>query len=123
MTNILLGALIGLPLLGFILNFFFGKNMPKSLEGIIGSGTILLCFVISAIFFSNVLSGEVQSSVHTFFNWIRVGEFNIDFSFLVDRLSVMMLLIITGIGFLIHLYSIGYMHDDANYHRYFSYLN
>ena len=46
----------------------------------------------------NVLGGEVQSSVHTFFNWIRVGEFNIDFSFLVDRLSVMMLLIITGIG-------------------------
>ncbi|MGZ5303374.1 MAG: NADH-quinone oxidoreductase subunit L [Bacteroidia bacterium] len=123
MTNILLGALIGLPLLGFILNFFFGKNMPKSLVGIIGSGTILLCFVISVIFFSNVLSSEVQSSVHTFFNWIRVGEFNIDFSFLVDRLSVMMLLIITGIGFLIHLYSIGYMHDDANYHRYFSYLN
>ncbi|RYD80950.1 MAG: NADH-quinone oxidoreductase subunit L, partial [Sphingobacteriales bacterium] len=121
--NIPLGALLLLPLLGFVLNFFFGKNMPKSLVGIIGCGTILLSFVIAVVHFNLVLNGDVVSSAHTFFSWINVGNFHADFSFLVDRLSVMMLLIITGIGFLIHLYSIGYMHDDENYHRFFSYLN
>src|SRR5688500_4674069 len=119
-TKIALSALILLPLIGFILNFFFGRKMPKSLVGIIGSGTIFLSFLISVLLFTRVLDGSVQSSVHSLFNWIRVGNFNIDFAFLVDRLSVMMLLIITGIGFLIHLYSIGYMHHDEGYSRFFS---
>ncbi len=123
MIRITLGALLLLPLLGFILNFFFGKKMPKSLVGVIGSGTILLCFALSLYHFFGILNSDLQGSEQAYFNWIRVGTFNIDFGFLVDRLSVMMLLIITGIGFLIHLYSIGYMHDDANYHRFFSYLN
>lgn len=121
--NQLTGALILLPLIGFLINFLFGKKLPKSLVGIIGSGTVLISFLISATFFSKVISGGDTSTEVTFFDWIAVSDISIPFSFLIDRLSVMMLLIITGIGFLIHVYSIGYMHDDEGFYRFFAYLN
>jgi NADH-quinone oxidoreductase subunit L len=112
-----------MPLLGFCLNFFFGKALPKALVGIIGCGTLLVSFICTLVLFKEVLSGEVVSSVTNFFPWIKAGSFVVDMGFLIDRLSVMMLLIITGVGFLIHLYSTGYMHDDEGYFRYFAYLN
>jgi NADH-quinone oxidoreductase subunit L len=112
-----------MPLLGFCLNFFFGKALPKALVGIIGCGTLLVSFICTLVLFKEVLSGEVVSSVTNFFPWIKAGSFVVDMGFLIDRLSVMMLLIVTGVGFLIHLYSTGYMHDDEGYFRYFAYLN
>lgn len=122
-TQITLAILLVMPLLGFCLNFFFGKALPKALVGIIGCGTLLVSFICTLVLFKEVLSGEVVSSVTNFFPWIKAGSFVVDMGFLIDRLSVMMLLIVTGVGFLIHLYSTGYMHDDEGYFRYFAYLN
>jgi NADH-quinone oxidoreductase subunit L len=112
------------PLLGFLLNGLFYKSMPKKLSGIIGSGAILASFAVALGIFFEVKNGSVPDAgiVHIF-NFISVGDFNIPFAFLVDELSAMFLLIITGIGFLIHVYSTAYMHDDEGVNKYFAYLN
>ena len=113
------------PLLGFI---FIGLNTRRFTEGFtsfVACGSVLASFIISVVLFihlAGVPTGE--RSIHvTLFNWISAGNFNASISFLIDPLSSLMLLIITGVGFLIHVYSIGYMHDDDGYNRFFSYLN
>ncbi|WP_222165046.1 NADH-quinone oxidoreductase subunit L [Edaphocola aurantiacus] len=112
------------PLIGFLLNGLFWKSMPKKLAGIIGSTAILASFAVSLGIFFEVKNGAAagQGIVHLF-DFITVGNFKIPFAFMVDQLSAMFLLIITGIGFLIHLYSTSYMHDDEGFTKYFAYLN
>ncbi len=123
MINNLLWLVPLLPLLGFIINGLGRNTFGKSLIGIIGSGTVLAAFLISVdLFFELKNSGQHQVTVE-FFDWISAGSLYIPLSFLYDPLSSIMLLIITGIGFLIHLYSIGYMHDDAGFGKFFAYLN
>lgn len=112
-----------LPLIGFLINGLGYKKIPKSLVGIIGSTAMLLSFIISLGIFFELKNSEVQSHTFNFFNWISAGNFNLSFSFLVDPLSTLMLLIVTGVGFLIHVYSIGYMHDDEGFGKFFAYLN
>ena len=112
-----------LPLIGFLI-ISLGKNyFSKSIAGILASVAVLGAFVISlGIFFEmNGLHGKAFTLV--LFDWISTGDFKVNIAFLVDPLSSIMLLIITGIGFLIHLYSMGYMHDDEGYAKFFSYLN
>lgn len=118
-------ALIPLfPLLGFLINGFFGKKISKGLSGTIASLAVLASFVVSLlIFFDLEEHHEVTSHAVNLFAWINSGSLNIPFEFLVDPLSSWFLLIITGIGFLIHIYSIGYMHDDEGFSRFFTYLN
>jgi NADH-quinone oxidoreductase subunit L len=110
------------PLAGFLYITFFGKGFSKNFIGGIGSGAILLSFIISVLVFSTQMHGANPTVVKVF-DWISAGSFSIDFSFLVDPLSAIYLLFITGVGFLIHLYSIGYMHDDEGFNRFISYLN
>ncbi len=111
------------PLLGFLLNGLF-RNLSKSLVSIIGCGSILASFVISCILFFDVRSGGALP-VQSLFPFINIDSFKIDFAFQVDQLSSLFLLIITGVGFLIHVYSTSYMHDEKDEHfaRYFAYLN
>ncbi|KQS41243.1 NADH-quinone oxidoreductase subunit L [Pedobacter sp. Leaf194] len=112
-----------LPFLGFVINGLGRKSLSKGLVGIIGSGVILASFIISVVIFFS-LQGDTQKSHEVFlFDWISAGTLHIPLSFLVDPLSAIMLLIITGIGFLIHLYSTSYMHDDEGFGKFFSYLN
>lgn len=112
-----------IPLLGFIINGLGRNTLSKNLIGFIGSGVIFISFAISAgIFFE--LGADANKSHEIFlFDWISAGDLRIPLSFLVDPLSSLMLLIITGVGFLIHIYSIGYMHIDAGFGKFFSYLN
>jgi len=112
------------PLIGFLLNGIFRKSLSKSLVGIIGCGSVLASFIVSIILFFDVRSGGALA-VQPLFQFINVDAFKIDFAFQVDQLSSLFLLIITGVGFLIHVYSTAYMHDEASEHfaRYFSYLN
>ncbi|MEI6265155.1 MAG: NADH-quinone oxidoreductase subunit L [Sphingobacteriia bacterium] len=115
------------PLLGFLINGLGRKSLSKSAIGMIGSGVILLSFLTSCYLFSIVAAageGQLQTVV-TLFNFISVDAFTIPFAFQVDQLSVLFLLIITGIGFLIHLYSSAYMKEEETQHfgRYFAYLN
>ncbi len=121
--------LIGLvplaPLLGFLLIGLFSKSLGKGLVSVIACGVVFVSFVLSFVLFLQLLNApEGQKSItYTAFDWITTGNFSVSFSFLVDPLSVLMMLIITGVGFLIHLYSVGYMHDDAGFNRFFTYLN
>ncbi|MFM2226231.1 MAG: hypothetical protein RJA07_2433 [Bacteroidota bacterium] len=106
------------PFVGFLINGLFGKNLSKSLIGIIGSGALLASFVGTlALFFK-----DATFTTHLF-NFFEIGNFKAEVALQIDHLSLMMMCIITGIGFLIHVYSIGYMHDDAGYHKFFAYLN
>jgi len=110
-----------LPLAGFIINGVGRNTLPKAAIGFIGSVLVLASFGISVGTFLHVKSaGAINVTV---FDWFSVNEFKVSFAFLIDQLSAIMLLIVTGVGFLIHLYSVGYMKDDAGYGKFFAYLN
>ena len=111
-----------LPLAGAAINGFFGKKSSRK------AVTTIALFFSGAAFAMALLVAFRFSSLalpyHEFFaHWIRSGNFTADFSFYLDQLSLVMLLVVTGVGFLIHIYSVGYMWDDPSYYRFFSYLN
>jgi len=112
-----------LPLAGFLINGLGRNYLSKGLVSLIGCGTIAASFVISLVLFFEVKTGH--NTLATAFTFIPAQHLKIPFSFLIDPLSSLFLLIITGVGFLIHLYSTSYMHDEAPPHfaRYFAYLN
>ncbi|MDX1936980.1 MAG: NADH-quinone oxidoreductase subunit L [Flavihumibacter sp.] len=112
-----------LPLLGFLINGLLRKQLSKTAAGIIGSGTVLGAFIISLLLFIDVRNGK--TGVVELFPFISFDTVKIPFAFLVDQLTAIYLLIITGVGFLIHVYSTAYMHDEEAPHfaRYFAYLN
>lgn len=109
------------PFIGFLICGLGRNILPKTVIGAIASLAILASFGVSlGIFFE---FDATEPVIVTLFDWIKVGGINIPFSFQVDQLSILMLLIITGIGSLIHIYSIGYMSHDAGFGKFFSYLN
>ncbi|MEP7258662.1 MAG: NADH-quinone oxidoreductase subunit L [Flavitalea sp.] len=111
------------PLIGFIINGLFRNSLPKPVSAVLGSGSILASFIVSAMLFLNIK--EDNTFLVTLFEFIPAGKLSIPFSFQVDQLSIIFLLIITGVGFLIHLYSSSYMKEETSGHfaRYFAYLN
>jgi NADH-quinone oxidoreductase subunit L len=111
------------PLLGFLINGLGRKSLSKSMIGIIGSGVIFASFAVSVWIFLQVKGGNTYTA--EYFNFISAGNLKIPFAFRIDQLSSLFLLIITGVGFLIHVYSTSYMHEEKSEHfgRYFSYLN
>src|SRR6187401_1395079 len=113
------------PLLGAIINGVFGKRLSKSVIGIIGAGTVALSFAISLGAFLQMLRlpDESLPIVHNYFVWIQAGSFHATCGFMLDHLSGLMILIVTFVGFLIHVYSTAYMHDDPGFYRFFAYLN
>jgi NADH-quinone oxidoreductase subunit L len=110
------------PFLGFLFNVFFGKSIGKPASGIIGTFTVALSFALSVYFFLQINQTHQAIQIQLF-DWIQISNFKVDFGFLLDQLSILWLLFVTGIGSLIHMYSISYMHDDENMHKYFAYLN
>jgi NADH-quinone oxidoreductase subunit L len=114
-----------LPLAGFLLNGLFGSRLPKALVTAIALLAPLASFAVVAHAAYLFWSGAVAFPVieHDAPVWIAAGSLHIDFGFVLDQLSLTMLLIITGVGFLIHIYSAGYMAHEEGYWRYFSYLN
>lgn len=110
------------PLVSFAIIAIVGQRLPKSITTFLAPGSILASFVVAILIFFSQLSNNQAVNI-PLFSWIHVGDFNADFSLLVDSLSIIFTLVITGVGFLIHVYSTGYMHDEKDYNRYFSYLN
>jgi NADH-quinone oxidoreductase subunit L len=111
-----------LPLTGFLINGLGFRKLSKGIVIIVGCGSVLLSFCIVAGIFIQSLSEPVYQRIDLY-DWMSVGNFNISFSFLIDPLSIIMMLIITGVGFLIHIYSAGYMKDDEGYGKFFAYMN
>ena len=114
-----------LPLLGALINGLFGRHLPKSLIGWVACGSVGLAFLISVRILLDLLAlpPDQRLFTQTLFDWISVGELSTHVSLLVDPLSTLMILVVTGVGFLIHVYSVGYMGHDSDYSRYFSWLN
>ena len=110
------------PFIGFLFNVFFGKKSGKTVSGIVGTFSVVVSFVATIYFFIQI-QGNPKPIQIDLFQWISLETFNVNFSFLLDQLSIIWLLFVTGIGSLIHLYSISYMHDDENMHKFFAYLN
>jgi len=110
------------PFAGFLFNVFFGKKVSKGVSGAIGTITVLVSFLLSICFFAQLNQNGKPFEI-SLFDWISVHNFKLDFGLLLDQLSLLWLLFVTGIGSLIHLYSISYMHDDENMHKFFAYLN
>jgi NADH-quinone oxidoreductase subunit L len=109
----------GLPFLGFLLNGLLNKRLSGTVAGALGTLAVLGSFLLSVFLFVNF---KYQYTVNLF-DWISVGSLQIPFSYQIDQLSLLMLLLITGVGTLIHIYSIGYMHHDENVGKFFSFLN
>ncbi|HUI09757.1 MAG TPA: NADH-quinone oxidoreductase subunit L [Bacteroidota bacterium] len=122
----LTGLAVLLPLAGFLLNGLLGAKLrSEALSGIAGSGAVAGSFCVACTCFVQLLGlppGARTIDV-PFFPWIAAGGLHADVAFQVDQLSVVMMLIVTGVGFLIHVYSIGYMHGDPGFARFFAYLN
>jgi NADH-quinone oxidoreductase subunit L len=113
------------PLLGAIINGLLGKRFIKNEKviGAIGTGMLFLSFLVSCKYFIQLLGDSVKSHQNVIASWMSVGKLQVDWGFLLDPLSALMILVVTGVGTLIHLYSIGYMHGEEGFYRYFSYLN
>ncbi|MFW5967341.1 MAG: NADH-quinone oxidoreductase subunit L [Persicimonas sp.] len=130
-----LGLIVLFPLLGAIINALFGPRLPRKVVDWVANSAIFLSFLFSMVatwaLYRNAATvtedGEEVTrfgrATYTAYEWMSSGSLSIDISFLFDPLSAVMALVITGVGFLIHLYSAGYMEDDPAKWRYFAYLN
>ena len=114
--------LLVFPLVGFLITGLFHGMLNRKLSGIIASGAIFINLILAAFLFGFVTSSN-QTVETPLFDWIKFADVNIPFALTVDRLSALMLLIINGVGLLIHIYSIGYMKEDEGVNRFFAYLN
>ena len=123
------------PAAGFVINGLFGKRMSKTMVGVIACGLVFISFLFSAGAVYQLLQLDSAHRSHTvrLYEWINAGpahtsegplaNFRVDWGFLLDPLSSVMILVVTGIGLLIHIYSTGYMHEEDGYYRFFAYLN
>ncbi len=112
------------PLLGFLLNGLFGRRFPKPVINAIAAGSVLLSFLWVLKTLSGwLLGGHGNPYIEHYFTWIQSGALNISVDFAVDRLTAVMLMVVTGVGFLIHVYAIGYMAHEGGYYRFFAYFN
>ena len=118
----LIYAIILLPLAGFLFNGLFGKKLPRLLVGTVATAVVFASFVIALSLFLK-FNADSQPVIVRAFEWFRINGIQVNFSFQIDQLSLMMIMIITGIGSLIHLYSIGYMSTDEGFYKFFAYLN
>lgn len=121
----ILAVLILAPLLGFFINGFGYKKNSANLAGGIASAMALISFIASVMLFVDLINmpAEARRIAVNYFDWIHVADFRVPMAFVVDSISVIMILVITGVGSLIHIFSIGYMHHDPGAAKYFSYLN
>jgi len=114
-----------IPIISSFILAIFGKSLPKKYISLQACSAVLASFVISLISFFGLLqtSQESYPLVKSLFTWIKSGSFKIDFSLQFDPLSAVMAMVVSGVGFIIHVYSVGYMAKDKSYARYFTYLN
>ena len=112
-----------LPLAGFAVLLLFGKRIGEPFAGWLGTAVVALSFLTALIVFAGLWNEPEHTYQLSLFSWIPAGDFSVDIGFLLDPLSMAMVLFITGIASLIHLYSIGYMHGDSRFPRFFTYLN
>lgn len=125
MNQVLMAILIGAPLVGFLINGFRYRSQNANVSGGIATAAMVISFVSAVLMVVDLVAmpSDARRIYVRFFEWIAVGNLKVDAAFVVDQISAIMILIITGVGTLIHLFSIGYMHHDKGVTKYFAYLN
>ncbi len=121
MTALAVWFMVGFPLAGFLTTFLFRKHLPAPVGGWIASISALLSFFCTLYVYTTVPSTEMV--ILPVFEWFKAGPISCDFYFLIDSLSLVMALMITGIGSLIHIYAVGYMKEDPRFNNFFAYFN
>ena len=113
------------PALGALIISFFGKRLGRKVVGFLAPAMVFLSFTVAVAMFTQLIGLPAEERNHEVFlwQWMVVGTFKVNAALLIDQLSVVMAMVVTGIGFLIHVYSAGYMHDDPRFPRFFAYLN
>ncbi len=113
------------PLLGFAINGLLGARLNEKTVGLLGAGAVFASFIAAAFTFFDfiALAPESRVLIQNLYRWMAAGNFVVEVSFRLDALSMLMVLVVTGVGFLIHVYSIGYMHGERGFFRYFAFLN
>jgi len=113
------------PLIGSIINGFFGLKIGKNAVGLIACGSMALSFLTSILIYIGYLM--LPEGQHIFeqvvWTWFGAGDFSVDFGFQIDPLTLVMMFVVTGVGFIIHVYAIGYMHEEYSFYRFFAYFN
>ena len=122
MTDLLIIAIPVLPLMAFLVNGLLGSRYSHDVAGRIACSSVGLAFAAALLVFADQLQTEMVREVVAY-RWIFGGDLTINLAFLIDPLACIMLLVVTGVGFLIHLYSIGYMHGEEGFTRFFTYMN
>ena len=114
-----------MPLIGAVINLFLGRRLGNKVVGPLACLMVFISFCVSILLFLSLikLPPEARHFTNLVYTWVQVGDFQADVAFLVDPLSAVMILIVSGVSFIIHVYSVGYMHGDKNYSRYFGFLN
>ena len=114
-----------LPLLGFLILVVFGRRLGDPRAGYVASAMLAGSFVVTVVAFFDLLGTDAEERTHvvTLFEWLPVGSLQVDAAFLADPLSIAMCLFVTGVGTLIHVYAVGYMHGDPKFSKFFCYLN
>jgi NADH-quinone oxidoreductase subunit L len=111
-----------LPFLTFLVIGLNFKRIPRMLTSVLACGSVLVSFIFSVVLFFQLKNGNQAIQV-TLFEWLPTAKYGLGFSFVVDPISSLMLLVVTGVSFLIHVYSIGYMQHDEGFNRFFAYMN
>ncbi len=111
-----------LPLAGFLINGLFGRRLPRKTINAVALSSVVLAFLWSVRVFAAAY-GATEPHIERYFTWIQSGALTVDFSFYLDRLTLVMLLVVTGVGAIIHFYSVGYMAHEGGYYRFFAFLN
>lgn len=114
---------IAFPLAGFAINGIFGKKLGRATNGWLAVGTVAAAFVVGMLSFAQVYTMPGHAQTVPLWRWITIGDFEVYLNLLVDPLSMLMTMIVTGVGMLIHIYGIGYMDHDKDVSRFFTYLN
>ena len=124
-TEILLRWIVLIPLLGAAVNGLLNRRLPRQAAGLLGCATVGLSFALSVVVFVRLtgLPAADRFLTDTVTTWMALGRFQVDLGFAMDPLGAVMALVVTGVGFLIHIYSLGYMAHDEGFQRFFSYLN
>lgn len=126
----LVPLIVFLPVAGLLINIIFGGRMSEKAIGAVASAASGLAFVVATLLGVALWTGSGEAVVVPFADWIHIGDLNVAWNFRVDTLSVLMMLVVSGVGTLIHIYAIGYMHEDVRfkndigrYRRFFVFLN
>src|SRR5208337_3876415 len=111
-----------LPLISFLVIGLNFRRMSKTLTVIFACGSVFASFICSIVLFYFIKSGNTPVNL-SLFDWLSTSKTTIQFSLVADQLSILMMLIVTGVGLLIHIYSVGYMNEDEGFNRFFAYMN